>query len=264
MPKRISGRGGQNKIHLDKDKVIEIYLQKKSLIKVGNLFNCSYIPIYRILKENNINTSIKGRRFTEEHKKNLRKPKSNSENISKALRLSYLNGARIKKFGILNPMFGGNFSKKHRKKLSDIRKGITISEKTRAKISKKLIGHEGLKGEKSPSWLGGKSFEPYNSEFNNRFKRAIRKRDNYECSKCNIHQEKLPRTLTIHHINYDKKLTIPQNCCALCIKCNGEVNKNRQHWTKFFQSLLAEKYGYNYSEDGKIILNLNNQEGGRR
>ena len=79
---------------------------------------------------------------------------------------------------------------------------------------------------------------------------------------CGVHREKLSIALLVHHINYDKLLTIPENCCALCMRCNLEVNKNRSHWTKFFQSLLSEKYGYKYSEQGEIILNLKEQEKG--
>ena len=116
-----------------------------------------------------------------------------------------------------------------------------------------------LSKENHYNWQGGKSFQPYDLSFNNKFKRAIRKRDNHECLKCGIHQEKLSKALTIHHINYDKKLTIPQNCCALCFKCNSEVNFNRHLWTEFFQSLLKELYNYSYSDVGEIILNLNNQ-----
>jgi len=111
-------------------------------------------------------------------------------------------------------------------------------------------------GDKNPNWQGGKSFEPYTKEFNNKFKKTIRKRDNYICLKCGKHQEMERKALTIHHINYDKQLTIPQNCCTICNKCNGEVNFNRKHWIKFFQSLLSEKYGYNYSENQEIKLEI--------
>ena len=110
--------------------------------------------------------------------------------------------------------------------------------------------------ENNPNWLGGKSFEPYNKFFTNKFKRAIRKRDNYVCMMCGIHSEKLNESLSIHHINYDKKLSIPQNCCATCRSCNSKVNHNRKHYTKFFQDLLAERYEYKY-EDGEIILEVN-------
>lgn len=118
--------------------------------------------------------------------------------------------------------------------------------------------------EKHPNWQGGKSFEPYPITFNNEFKRYIKERDNFCCTKCNktqaeenIHALLLyglhKKSLVVHHINYDKSLTIPENCCLLCIRCNTEVNHNRKHWTKFFQSLMSEKYGYKYQGEIPIL-----------
>jgi 5-methylcytosine-specific restriction endonuclease McrA len=108
---------------------------------------------------------------------------------------------------------------------------------------------------KHPAWLGGISFEPYDPNFNKRFKNLIRKRDNQICMLCGIHREKLERALAVHHINYDKKLSIPENCISLCINCHMKTNGNRKHWIKFFQSLLSEKYNYQY-EDNLPIINL--------
>jgi hypothetical protein len=116
-------------------------------------------------------------------------------------------------------------------------------------------------GENNPRWLGGLSYNGYDSEFNRPFKRMIRKRDNYICLLCNIHQEKLSRSLQVHHIDYNKKLCILQNCVSLCQHCHNLTNLNRKYWTKFFQDLLSKKYGYQYSEDGKIIINLNYKGG---
>ena len=73
---------------------------------------------------------------------------------------------------------------------------------------------------------------------------------------CGIHREKLKRNLEIHHINYDKKLSIPQNCISLCKKCHAITGHNRKHWTKFFQNLLLERYDYQYNEEREIIINL--------
>ena len=69
---------------------------------------------------------------------------------------------------------------------------------------KRKIG-ESEKGEKHHNWRGGKSFEPYGLNFNNKFKRLIRKRDNQVCMLCGIHREKLSYSLSVHHINYNKK-----------------------------------------------------------
>src|ERR1700693_2128924 len=43
---------------------------------------------------------------------------------------------------------------------------------------------EKMSGEKHWNWKGGKSFEPYASEFNRKLKAFIRKRDNYTCQEC--------------------------------------------------------------------------------
>lgn len=154
-------------------------------------------------------------------------------------------GKKIDK--ILYPTFGMK-GKKHT--LKAIKK---MSEKAKLRI-----------GENAPNWKGGKSSEPYSLEFNDKFKRVIRKRDNQICMMCGIHREKLNRALDIHHINYDKGCNIPQNCISLCKRCHiGIVHSDKEklnYWTKFFQSLLTERYGYQYSENGEIILNLNIEE----
>jgi len=109
-------------------------------------------------------------------------------------------------------------------------------------------------GEHNKNWQGGISFKPYNKLFNNKFKRLIRKRDNQVCMICGVHREKLNRALAIHHINYDKKMSIPQNCISLCDSCHIKTNHNRKHWIKFLQNLLKEKYNYQYSQDREIAL----------
>ncbi len=140
------------------------------------------------------------------------------------------------------PNFGMK-DKKHSRKT--IKK---MSEKAKLRI-----------GEKSSNWQGGISFEPYGPEFNNKFKRAIRKRDNQICMLCGVHSEKLNRALDVHHINYDKLMSIPQNCVSLCRRCNLKLNTNRRHWTKFFQSLLTKEYNYQYSENQEVILEVKNE-----
>lgn len=52
--------------------------------------------------------------------------------------------------------------------------------------------------------------------------------------------------LSIHHIDYNKLNTIKENCVCLCNSCHTKTNFNREHWTKFFQSLMKERYGYDY------------------
>lgn len=139
-----------------------------------------------------------------------------------------------------NPNYGKKFTPEHRRKLS---------EKAKIRIR-----------EKSSNWQGGISFEPYTSEFNTKLKNEIRKRDNQVCMNCGIHREKLNEALHIHHINYDKKCNLEQNLISLCRKCHMITNYNRKDWMRLFQGKLSKLYGYQYSEDGKIILNLNQEK----
>ena len=113
-------------------------------------------------------------------------------------------------------------------------------------------------GKNHLNWKGGNSIKPYTEDFNQEFKITIRSRDNQICMMCGIHREKLSRALDVHHINYDKTLSIPQNCVSLCSKCHRATSlKNREYWTNFFQSLLTKEYGYQYS-DNKIVLEVQN------
>ena len=90
--------------------------------------------------------------------------------------------------------------------------------------------------EKHPHWLGGKSFEPYGIEFNEKLKELIRKRENYKCFICG---KKDKRKLSVHHIDYNKKNNDPKNLVALCNFHHIKTNTNRKEWKKFFQNLVG-------------------------
>lgn len=83
-------------------------------------------------------------------------------------------------------------------------------------------------GENSPSWQGGKSFEPYPITFNDKFKRMIRNRDNHICKICG------KKGKDVHHINYVKDDTFPYNCITLCRSCHTRTNSNREYWQQYF------------------------------
>jgi hypothetical protein len=108
-----------------------------------------------------------------------------------------------------------------------------------------------LRGERSHAWLGGISFQPYPPTFNKHFKKQIKERDGYICMKCNVLEIDArvlyKQGLVIHHCNYCKDNTCESNCITLCNRCNSEVNFNRELWITFFQSLLSQKYGYEYN-----------------
>ncbi len=99
-------------------------------------------------------------------------------------------------------------------------------------------------GENHPLWKGGKSFEPYGIEFNNKLREQIRKRDNYRCQQCFRHQDELftksrkRRKLSIHHVDFDKKNNNPENLISLCQNCHMQTNFDRKNWVTYFQNKI--------------------------
>jgi len=90
-------------------------------------------------------------------------------------------------------------------------------------------------GPKNPAWKGGKSFEPYTSEFNIMLKEQIRQRDNWTCQICGFKQNGIK--LDIHHIDYNKNNVNPSNLITLCHKCHSRTNSNhRNFWMNYFNN----------------------------
>lgn len=145
-----------------------------------------------------------------------------------------------------NPMSNFDIRKKVSEKL---KKGFKEGKIKLAGIA--LKSKMGLtKKENHPNWLGGKSFEPYDIKFNKLFHKAIILRDNFICMVCNKDNSDeisdIEHNLCVHHIDYNKKNTCEENCIALCNSCHAKTNYNRSSWIKFFQTLMSDRYGYDY------------------
>lgn len=122
------------------------------------------------------------------------------------------------------------FTEKHRLKISKALKG-RVSPTLGYKFPKQAI----LKsGENNPNWNGGKSFEPYSSEFNRILKLRIRERDSFKCRLCGSDGKNFGRSLDIHHIDYDKKNVNDDNLISLCVSCHMKTNYKRESWRKYF------------------------------
>jgi len=114
--------------------------------------------------------------------------------------------------------------------------GRKRTQEEKDKISKNNARYWlGKKGENSSGWKGGKSFEPYTTDWTITLKRAIRERDNYICQLCSQYGN------TVHHIDYDKKNCNLNNLITLCRKCNTKVNFNREFWKHYFQSICNKE-----------------------
>lgn len=197
-------------------------------------------------------SKLLGLKKSEQHKRNMRHPKS-KEGI-KNITIARIKLAKEGRIEIANRLRGKTYEEVF---------GKEKAEEIKEKIRKKRIGTKNpnqsilMIGDKNPAWNNGSSFEPHTKEFNKKFKKMIKERDNNICMLCGTHKEKLNRPLSIHHIDYNKRLSIEQNCVSLCISCHTKTNFNRKHWIKFFQSLLSERYEYKYSSDGESIIEIN-------
>ena len=90
-----------------------------------------------------------------------------------------------------------------------------------------------------PRWKGGKSYEIYPEDWTDDSRDSIRKRDNYICQECGLHQDELKgrfKKLDIHHIDYDKDNLNPNNLITLCRSCHIKTNGNREYWTNYFNN----------------------------
>lgn len=94
-------------------------------------------------------------------------------------------------------------------------------------------------GEDNPSWLGGKSFEPYSLEFY-RIRELILERDNFVCKLCKkqILTQTKKEFISVHHIDYDKLNNVSENLITLCNFCNSRVNFNRVVWMTKFKEVM--------------------------
>lgn len=133
---------------------------------------------------------------------------------------------------------GHKFSLEHNRKISEARKGIILPLETRIRQSAKKQNTD------RKDWKKFVSFEPYSINWTLRFKKLIKERDKYICMYCG----KSDILLDVHHIDYNKSLSTPENCISLCHICHSKVSSSldKKYWMKYFQELLSKRYGYNY------------------
>jgi len=206
---------------------------KKNLSRINKGKKLSEITRQKIGGHSKGNTWNIGRKFSIERRKKMSESIKKSYTEERKKRLSELNSGKN------HPQYG-----KHR------------SKETKQKLSKAMEGK--FIGDKNPAWKGGKSFEPYGIDFNNRLKKIIKERDG-KCMLCNISINDLKlikRQVHIHHIDYNKSNTFPQNLITLCVNCHSLTHNNREKWRVFFHKLLYEQYDYKYTQDQKIILDF--------
>jgi len=89
-------------------------------------------------------------------------------------------------------------------------------------------------GENNPFWQGGIADLPYPYKFR-KIKKLIKERDNYTCQECGK-QFKGKNQLDVHHIDYNKKNSKPENLITLCKSCHGKTKFIRGDWINHFKN----------------------------
>jgi len=173
------------------------------------------------------------------------------EHLSKEHKQKLSNNHWSKTKVITHPFLGKHHTETAKKAISLSQIGKSQSKETVLKRSIAMKGQhtssrtEFKKGqmalEKHYNWQGGKSFELYSPEFNNKLKEQIRQRDQYRCQQCFRHQNELKRKLTIHHIDFNKQNNNPINLISLCPNCHSQTNFNREGWTNYFQDAILSR-----------------------
>ncbi len=199
-------------------------------------------------KGHKINLGKKNPKASETKKRLYKEGILKSWNKGKKLHYNVWNKGLTKETNKILKNTGKKISKKAKERLKDPTKNAMYGKKHTEKTKLKMSQNEGRANKiskakkklyedptKNPNWKGGLSFEPYGQEFNNQLKEKIRKRDNYECQECRKKQIQLKIKLDVHHIDYNKKNNSKINLISLCRKCHVSTNKNRKHWTRYFQ-----------------------------
>lgn len=102
-----------------------------------------------------------------------------------------------------------------------------------------------MMGINNPNWQNGIQYLPYSKEFNKELKLKIRERDNFICQCCGMteeeHIKEFNRSLTIHHIDYNKQNCKEENLISLCNICNPKANSNRDYYFAYYTWIIENE-----------------------
>lgn len=155
----------------------------------------------------------KRKQFTDEHKENLSKAKSNRK----------LDPTKYKETLL---------------KMKSSHIGHPVSENTRRKLLESQIG--GI-------WYGNVKYydtPQYCEKWTSNLRERVRAFFNYQCAECGTLQN--GTKLHIHHVWYNKKLCCddtPRSLVPLCASCHGKTHNDREYWSNHFQEMIDLYYG---------------------
>ena len=117
--------------------------------------------------------------------------------------------------------------------------GYRHTEEVKRKLS------ETNRGENSPNWQGGISFEPYCPKFNEQFKESIREKFGRKCFLCSKDEnDNNCKKLSVHHVQYNKNCgcddSLKCDYVPLCMSCHMKTNHNRDYYERSIIEKLEE------------------------
>jgi len=83
----------------------------------------------------------------------------------------------------------------------------------------------------------------YPPEWTYSFREVIRERDSRVCQICGTTEKEENKSLSVHHIDYNRDNTTEENCISLCNSCHSKTNFHRKYWKKYFKELKEENNG---------------------
>lgn len=237
----------------------KVMLGRKSLSKLGEknpMFGTRHTDAWKKA----MSESMKGRKMSEEFRRKTsermkasgyvppsRKGAKHSRESNEKNRIAHV-GTLV---GVKNPFYGKKHPPELQASMVQHMKDFYVNhpearelaaiKATGRKQSKETIEKRvsKMRGELHHAWQGGISKNPYPKEFNYSLKLEIRTRDNFTCCRCGKTEreelEEINRVLCVNHIDFDKENLYQENLNTLCLRCNVQINRDRDYWTDFFQ-----------------------------
>lgn len=133
--------------------------------------------------------------------------------------------------------------RKHPNAATVFNTGRSLSSVSRLKIANTLRSKGVFCGSNNPNWHGGINRSGYSYDFSLTLRHAIRSFYGYRCCLCGKSMNAGFR-FPVHHIDYDKKNSNPENLIPLCNPCHIRTSYNRDLWLNHFSKVVDSCFDF--------------------